>query len=153
MFDENVNTPPMLIVESSSKFNHFNPLGTGSKLNVHKTFRRHPGHLLNGLCRFNLHPVFRGNYFENHKRYVWQNYKTPDNYCGCKIFTGFKRFLLTVEFSINKMSNTDHDGWCFIDFCFLIQLYWYNTCWKLVFHGNHWWQLIFFCAKLLNVKI
>ena len=33
------------------------PVGTRPKLNVHKTFRRHPGHLLNVLCTFNLCPV------------------------------------------------------------------------------------------------
>ena len=36
------------------------PLGTGRKLNVHKTFRRCPGCLLNVLCTFNLRPVSRG---------------------------------------------------------------------------------------------
>ena len=36
------------------------PPGTGCKLNVHKTFRRHPGRLLNLLCTFNLRPVSRG---------------------------------------------------------------------------------------------
>ena len=30
------------------------PVDTGRKLNVHKTFRRHPGRLLNVLCTFNL---------------------------------------------------------------------------------------------------
>ena len=30
------------------------PVGTGRKLNVHKTFRRRPGRLLNVLCTFNL---------------------------------------------------------------------------------------------------
>ena len=30
---------------------------TGRKLNVHKTFRRRPGHLLNVLCTFSLRPV------------------------------------------------------------------------------------------------
>ena len=29
-------------------------------MNVHKTFRRRPGRLLNVLCRFNLRPVPRG---------------------------------------------------------------------------------------------
>ena len=36
------------------------PLGTGRKLNVHKTFGRRPGRLLNVLCTFNLRPVSRG---------------------------------------------------------------------------------------------
>ena len=40
------------------KFN--DPVGTGLKLNVHKTFRRHPGRLLNVLCMFNLRPVPTG---------------------------------------------------------------------------------------------
>ena len=36
------------------------PLDTGRKLNVHNTFRRRPGRLLNVLCMFNLRPVLRG---------------------------------------------------------------------------------------------
>ena len=36
------------------------PLDTGRKLNVHKTFRRRPGRLLNVLCTFNLRPVSTG---------------------------------------------------------------------------------------------
>ena len=36
------------------------PVDTGRKLNVHKTFRRHPGRLLNVLCTFNLLPVSTG---------------------------------------------------------------------------------------------
>ena len=37
-----------------------NTVDTGRKLNVHKTFRRRPGRLLNVLCTFNLRPVFLG---------------------------------------------------------------------------------------------
>ena len=33
------------------------PVGTGRKLNVHKTLRKRPGHLLNVLCTFSLPPV------------------------------------------------------------------------------------------------
>ena len=36
------------------------PVDTGRKLNVHKSFRRRPGRLLNILCTFNLRPVFTG---------------------------------------------------------------------------------------------
>ena len=36
------------------------PVDTGSKLNVHKTFRRRPGRLLNVFCTFNLRPVSTG---------------------------------------------------------------------------------------------
>ena len=37
------------------------PVDTGRKLNVHKTFRRRPGFLLNVLCTFNLRSVSTGN--------------------------------------------------------------------------------------------
>ena len=33
------------------------PVDTGRKMNVHKTFKRRPGHLLNVLCTFNLRSV------------------------------------------------------------------------------------------------
>ena len=36
------------------------PVDTGHKLNVHKTFGRHPGRLLNFLCTFTLPPVSTG---------------------------------------------------------------------------------------------
>ena len=36
------------------------PVDTGRKLNVHKTFRRGPGRLLNVLCTFNIRPVSTG---------------------------------------------------------------------------------------------
>ena len=36
------------------------PIDEGRKLNVHKTFRRRPGRLLNVLCTFNLRPVSTG---------------------------------------------------------------------------------------------
>ena len=37
-----------------------NPVDTERKLNVHKTFRRRPGRLLNILCMLNLRPVSTG---------------------------------------------------------------------------------------------
>ena len=39
-----------------------NSLDTGQKLNVHETFRRCPGRLLNVLCLFNLYPESRGKF-------------------------------------------------------------------------------------------
>ena len=36
------------------------PADTGGKLNVHKTFKRRPGRLLNVLCTFNLRLVSTG---------------------------------------------------------------------------------------------
>ena len=39
---------------------HPPPVDTGRKLNVHKTFRGRPGHLLNVLCTLNLRPGSTG---------------------------------------------------------------------------------------------
>ena len=36
----------------------YDPVDTERKLNVHMTFRRRPGRLLNVLCTFNLRPVY-----------------------------------------------------------------------------------------------
>ena len=36
------------------------PIDTGRKVNVHKTFRRRPGRILNLLCTFNERPVPTG---------------------------------------------------------------------------------------------
>ena len=44
---------------SGRNITHY-PVDTGRKLNVHKTFRRRPGRLLNVLCTFNLCPVSTG---------------------------------------------------------------------------------------------
>ena len=41
-----------------------NPLGTGRKLNIHKTFRRCQGRLLNTIYRFNLSLVSKGMCYE-----------------------------------------------------------------------------------------
>ena len=38
----------------------FFPADTGCKLNVHKTFKRRSGRLLNVLCTFNLRPMSTG---------------------------------------------------------------------------------------------
>ena len=40
------------------------PVDTGRKFNEHKTFRRHPGRLLNVLCTFSLRPVSTGKIFD-----------------------------------------------------------------------------------------
>lgn len=41
------------------------PLGTGGKLNLRKTFRRHPKRLLNILRTIILHPVPGGEYYND----------------------------------------------------------------------------------------
>ena len=55
-----------------------NPVDTGRKLNVHKTFRRRPGCLLNVLCTFNLRSVSTG------KLMFGREYRIPvDTFLGC----------------------------------------------------------------------
>ena len=41
----------------TKKFSHY-PLDTGRKLNVHKSFSRPPGRLLNVFCVFNLRRIY-----------------------------------------------------------------------------------------------
>ena len=55
----NTRSVPYLLIKHLL-FNFPVPVGTGRKLNVHKTFRRRPGRLLNVLCTFNLRPVSTG---------------------------------------------------------------------------------------------
>ena len=45
---------------SFKKSDFYQPADTGRKLNVHKTFRKRPGRLLNVLCTLNLRPVSTG---------------------------------------------------------------------------------------------
>ena len=42
------------------KLSNTDPVDTGRKLSVHKTFRRRAGRLLNVICTFNLRPVSTG---------------------------------------------------------------------------------------------
>ena len=49
---------------STALLHIFHPVNTGRKLNLHKTFRRRPGSLLNVLCMFNLCPVSTGRNFK-----------------------------------------------------------------------------------------
>ena len=44
-----------------------NSVETGRKLDVHKTFRRRAGRLLNVLCMFNLRPVSTGKELADYK--------------------------------------------------------------------------------------
>ena len=47
------------------------PVDTGRKLNVHKTFRRRPGRLLNVLCTFNLRPESTGSIYVRRSVYLF----------------------------------------------------------------------------------
>ena len=57
-YDRSLNS--LIITDTSPVGIRAMPLDTGRKLNVHKTFGRRPGRLLNVLCTFNLRPVPRG---------------------------------------------------------------------------------------------
>ena len=65
------------------------PVDTGRKLNVHKTFRRRPGRLLNVLCTSNLRPVSMGMMHKLISR-IYQTFGdkngifTPRIYCFCQ---------------------------------------------------------------------
>ena len=71
------------------------PLDTGRKLNVHKTFRRRPGRLLNVLCTFNLHPESRGYSFKN-SRFQICIYK-PVKHDDCDKINGFQSITIVAE--------------------------------------------------------
>ena len=49
-----------IIIKKIIKIARHKPVDIGRKLNVHKTFTRRPGRLLNVLCTFNLRPVSTG---------------------------------------------------------------------------------------------
>ena len=49
-----------LLYNAQESLDTTRPLDTGRKLDVHKTFRRRPGRLLNVLWTFSLRPVSRG---------------------------------------------------------------------------------------------
>ena len=48
----------VVTVENCCRSNY--PVNTGRKLNVHKTFRKRPGRLMNVLCTLNLRPASTG---------------------------------------------------------------------------------------------
>ena len=48
------------LVQSNGTTSADFPVDTGSKLNVHKAFRRRPGRFLNVLCTYNLRPMSTG---------------------------------------------------------------------------------------------
>ena len=63
-----------------------NPVDTGRKLNVHKTFRRLPARLLNVSCTFNLRPVSTGEVPERVAN-IGNRYKCTDKRKRCVKYT------------------------------------------------------------------
>ena len=60
---------------------------TGRKFNVHKTFRRRPGRLLNVLCTFNLRPLSTGWYYMCNSDIINKFWKQKDSeWLGDKFF-------------------------------------------------------------------
>ena len=96
----------------------FCPVDTGRKLNVHKTFRRRPGRILNVLCTFNLHPVSTGwDYLiKKYKKLVIQAFsKSFDKFDNLPIvlFVGLILFFdplvrIAVVKDSTRNSNTYH---------------------------------------------
>ena len=58
------------------KISPINPVYTGRKLNVHNTFRRRSGRLLNVLCTFNLRPVSTGKQLQKWKHFLNRSYRS-----------------------------------------------------------------------------
>ena len=68
-----------------------NPIDTGRKLNVHKTFRRRPRRLLNALCTFNLRPVSTG---KEHSEV--QRKESQKTHCERNVFWFFVFLVLQI---------------------------------------------------------
>ena len=62
--DNKLQKQKIILSDGSLKYLNI-PVDTGHKLNVHETFRRCPGRLLNVLYTFSLRPVSAGIYFVN----------------------------------------------------------------------------------------
>ena len=76
-----------------------NPADTERKLNVHKTFRRRPGRLLNVLCTFNLRPVSTGkldfSVFYKDLAKIWRFFINASISCGWST-TGVKKLEMRM---------------------------------------------------------
>ena len=77
-----------------------NPVDTGRKFNVHKTFRRRSGRFLNVLRTFNLRPVSTRNWiFANEKKL--KSKMVAINFQICRIFKHLVRNILwTIELTM-----------------------------------------------------
>ena len=77
------------------------PLDTGLKLNVHKTFRRHHGCLLNALCMFNLYSVPRvWKVVKNRSRLLYSS-----NSLGTNVLR--KTLVVSIQKETNFLSDSD----------------------------------------------
>ena len=70
----------------------YDPVDTGRKFNVHKTFRRRPGRLLNVLCTFNLRPVSMGRVIFSLETTLFddEGLTTPQNFLLLHKFVSFR---------------------------------------------------------------
>ena len=103
------------------------PVDTGCKLNVHKTFRRRPGHLLNVLCTFNLRPVSTG--FQRHK-----NERTFGFIFGKRASLGILKSLIISETNIISR-NSLNSVFDVLFFRFLYELFFNNLRFVSAFFG------------------
>ena len=99
----------------------WHPVDTGRKLNVHKTFRRRPGRLLNLWCTFNLRPVSTGvlsdNIFWLYRIFERRNFnRTSQGRSKFKVFLTkvFDTWLcLQVKFYVKYDFLSTHKNWSF----------------------------------------
>ena len=94
------------------------PVDTWRKLNVHKTFRRCPGRLLNVLCTFNLRPVLRFKYFQNQLKIFWEKHPFAIYiaYFCCS-------FGSSIYFAGNKCySQMDIHSICPLQYCYCLKI-------------------------------
>ena len=76
-------------------------LDTGLTLNVHKTFRRHHGCLLNALCMFNLYSVLRvWKVVKNRSRLLYSS-----NSLGTNVLR--KKLVVSIQKETNFLSDSD----------------------------------------------
>ena len=109
------------------------PVDTGRKLNVHKTFRRRPGRLLNVLCKFNLRPVSTGQHLQKVGIWAFESLvhqinslegvlKLKQNFQKNKLVTGKTSFFVIGLFCVHH-SNCLNKWFLICQFCMDMMLF------------------------------
>ena len=130
---------------------HFIPVDTGRKLNVHNTFRRRPGRLLNVVCTFSSRPLSTGMGISMGypKTRCWQKQKWQTR----KVRDRLQIALLILTLPMHNVPR-----W----FSHFMSLVFFYTLWKqktlgflMVFNGYRkrpvtWNQLVFWCIAFAD---
>ena len=93
------------------------PVDTGRKLSVYKTFRRHPGRLLDVLRTFNLRPVSAG-YAETMKK-LWWNTRELFSIITCS--EAATRDVLYEKVLLEISQNSQENTWTRVSFLIKLQ--------------------------------